>query len=195
MVSGRAYEKPILPLLAGVADSAAVENGIQALLREAGLMVGTSSCKDFPARVRELTADDPVLTSLVGSLLCVIEVMTREVETLTKRVLDEARIEPTCRWLMTAPGVRPTWRTQAGARLQGACRHRSRRRADPRRKVTTADVHDAAELGAVLPDAPGDTYGDIAYSGSKPKPLSVPGVAPRVLARHGQYGVEVERRT
>lgn len=36
-------------------------------------------------------------------------------------------------------------------------------------EVTTADIHDAAELGAILPDAPGDTFGDSAYSGSKPE--------------------------
>ncbi len=84
-----------------------VENGIRALLREVGLKVGTPSRKDFPARVRELAADDPVLASLAESLLCVVEVMTREVERLTKRVLDEVRAEPTCRRLMTVPGVGP----------------------------------------------------------------------------------------
>jgi transposase len=84
-----------------------VENGIRALLREVGLKVGTPSRKDFPARVRELAADDPVLMSLAGSLLSVIEVMTREVERLTKRAFDEVRIEPTCRRLMTVPGVGP----------------------------------------------------------------------------------------
>ena len=84
-----------------------VENGIRALLREVGLKVGTPSRKDFPARVRELAADDPVLMSLAGSLLSVIEVMTREVERLTKRAFDEVRIEPTCRRLMTMPGVGP----------------------------------------------------------------------------------------
>jgi transposase len=84
-----------------------VENGVRALLREVGLKVGTPSRKDFPARVRELAADDPVLTSLAESLLSVIEVMTREVVRLTKRVLDEVRIEATCRRLMTVPGVGP----------------------------------------------------------------------------------------
>ena len=84
-----------------------VENGIRALLREAGLKVGTPSRKDFPARVRELVADDPVLMSLAESLLSVIEVITREVEKLTRRVLDEVRVEPTCRRLMTVPGVGP----------------------------------------------------------------------------------------
>jgi transposase len=81
-----------------------VENGIRALLREVGLKVGTPSRKDFPARVRELAADDTV-QSLAESLLGVVEVMTREVERLTKRVLDEVRTEPTCRRLMTVPGV------------------------------------------------------------------------------------------
>src|SRR3954449_2543537 len=33
--------------------------------------------------------------------------MTREVERLTKRVLDEVRVETTCRRLMTVPGVGP----------------------------------------------------------------------------------------
>ena len=84
-----------------------VENGIRALLREVGLKVGTPSRKVFPGRVRELAADDPVLSSLAESLLDVVEVMTREVERLTRRVLDEVKAEPTCRRLMTVPGVGP----------------------------------------------------------------------------------------
>lgn len=84
-----------------------LENGIRALLREAGLKVGTPSRKDFPARVSELAADDTVLAGLAESLLSVIAVMTREVEALTKRVLDEVKVEPTCRRLMTVPGVGP----------------------------------------------------------------------------------------
>jgi transposase len=84
-----------------------VENGLRALLREVGLKVGTPSRKDFPARIRELAADDQVLASLAESLLAVVEVMTRETERLTKRVLDEVRVEPTCRRLMTVPGVGP----------------------------------------------------------------------------------------
>jgi transposase len=84
-----------------------VENGVRALLREAGLKVGTPSRRDFPARVRELAAGDPVLASLAESLLSIIDVMTREIERLTKRVLDEVKLEPTCRRLMTVPGVGP----------------------------------------------------------------------------------------
>jgi transposase len=84
-----------------------IENGIRALLREAGLKMGTPSRKYFPSRVRELAADDPVLTNLAESLLAVIEVMTQEADKLTRRVLDEVRAEPTCRRLMTVPGVGP----------------------------------------------------------------------------------------
>ena len=84
-----------------------VENGVRALLREAGLKVGTPSRKDFPARVRELAAGDALLTGLVESLLSVISIMTDEVARLTKRVLEEVRVEPTCRHLMTVPGVGP----------------------------------------------------------------------------------------
>lgn len=40
-------------------------------------------------------------------MLSVIEVMTQEVDRLTKRVLEEVRAEPTCRRLMTVPGVGP----------------------------------------------------------------------------------------
>ena len=84
-----------------------VENGVRALLREVGLKIGTPSRKAFPARVRELANDDPVLAGLAESLLSVIEIMTQEADKLTKRVLDEVKVEPTCRRLMTVPGVGP----------------------------------------------------------------------------------------
>jgi transposase len=76
-------------------------------VENAGLKVGTPSRKNFAARVGELVANDPVLAGLAGSLLSVIDVMTREVDRLTKRVLDEVRVEPTCRRLMTVQGVGP----------------------------------------------------------------------------------------
>ncbi|WP_209442178.1 transposase [Neoroseomonas oryzicola] len=34
-------------------------------------------------------------------------------------------------------------------------------------EVTTANVHDAAELAAVLPDDPGEVYGDSAFGGTR----------------------------
>ncbi len=104
-----------------------VENGIRALLREVGLKVGMPSRKDFPARVRELAADDPVLLSLAESLLSVIAVMTREAERLTKQVIDEVRVEPTCRRLMTVPGVGPLTALAFRATIDQPCRFRKSR--------------------------------------------------------------------
>ena len=72
-------------------------------------------------------------------------------------------------------------------------------------EVTTANVHNAAELDAVLPDAPGNTYGDTAYSGSKPnaairarggKPCAVhTGTwgGPDALTRLQEHNAEVRR--
>src|ERR671912_857781 len=36
-------------------------------------------------------------------------------------------------------------------------------------EITTANVHDAAELEAVLPPEPGDVYGDSAFAGARPE--------------------------
>lgn len=49
-------------------------------------------------------------------------------------------------------------------------------------EVTTANVHDAAELSAILPEAPGDTYGDSAFAGTKPEAtIRAHGGRPRVV--------------
>ena len=84
-----------------------VENGIPALLGEIGRKVGTPSRKDFPARVRELAADDPVLAALAESLLAVIEVMTKEANKLTKRVIVKSLPIPTP---FSRPIATPLWR-------------------------------------------------------------------------------------
>jgi transposase, IS5 family len=72
-------------------------------------------------------------------------------------------------------------------------------------EVTTANVHDAAELGAILPDAPGDTYGDSAFAGSRPEAaIRARGGTPRIvhastwggpeaLARLQAHNAEVRR--
>jgi transposase len=84
-----------------------VENGLPALLREAGLKLGRPGRKEFAARVRELTAGDSVLSAVAEPLLAVVEVMTRELARLTKQILAVVRDEPVCRRLMGVPGVGP----------------------------------------------------------------------------------------
>jgi IS5 family transposase len=49
-------------------------------------------------------------------------------------------------------------------------------------EITTANVRDAAELEAILPDAPSPTYGDSAYQGSRPERIiRARGGIPRVV--------------
>ena len=72
-------------------------------------------------------------------------------------------------------------------------------------EVTTANLHDAAELAAILPAAPGDTYGDTAYSGSRSEAaIRAQGGTPRIvhastwgsaeaLARLKAHNAEVRR--
>jgi transposase len=84
-----------------------LENGLRALLREAGLKLGTPARKELAARVREMTAADPGLSVLAEPLLTIIAAMARELAQLTRRVLDIVRDEPVCRRLMGVPGVGP----------------------------------------------------------------------------------------
>jgi transposase len=82
-----------------------LENGVRAALRETGLKLGKVGGKRFAERVRALAADDPVLSALVEPMLSIIATMRRELNRLTKQVLDIVRDEPICRHLMTAQGV------------------------------------------------------------------------------------------
>ena len=72
-------------------------------------------------------------------------------------------------------------------------------------EVTTANVHDAAELDPVLPDAPGRVYGDSAFAGDRPEAAirrhgGTPHVVqtgswggPEALARLQEHNAEVRR--
>src|SRR3954462_8897813 len=72
-------------------------------------------------------------------------------------------------------------------------------------EITTANVHDAAELEAVLPPEPGAVYGDSAFAGARPEGvIRVRGGTPRIvhtstwggpeaLARLEAHNAEVRR--
>jgi transposase len=85
----------------------AIENVIRAVLREAGLKLGTPSRASFAERVRDLVRDDACVSSLVEPLLAVLATMRHQLARLTKQVLDIVRGEEVCRRLMTVPGVGP----------------------------------------------------------------------------------------
>lgn len=88
-----------------------IENVVRAILREAGLKLGTPARAAFAGRVRELAAGDALVTSLVTSLvaplLAILSVMIEQLDVLTRQVLAIVRGEAVCRRLMSVPGVGP----------------------------------------------------------------------------------------
>jgi transposase len=88
-------------------ESRSIENVVRAVLREAGLKLGTPSRATFAARVRELAGDDPQVRPLVEPLLAILATMLDQLARLIKQVLDVVRAEPVCRRLLSVPGVGP----------------------------------------------------------------------------------------
>lgn len=84
-----------------------IENVVRAILREAGLKLGTPGRPAFAARVRELAGDDSLVMQLVEPLLSVLAAMLSALARLTKQVMDLVRKEAVCRRLMSVPGVGP----------------------------------------------------------------------------------------
>jgi len=85
----------------------AIENVVRAILREAGIKLGTPSRMAFAGRVRELAGGDSLVMALVEPLLAIIATMLDQLACLTKQVLAIARREDVCRRLMSVPGVGP----------------------------------------------------------------------------------------
>jgi transposase len=85
----------------------AIENVVRAVLREAGLKLGTPARAAFAGRVRELAGDDQAVMPIIEPLLAILETMLAELARLTKQVLALARNEEVCRRLMSVPGVGP----------------------------------------------------------------------------------------
>jgi len=84
-----------------------VDNGVRGLLRGFGLKVGTVGERAFPRRARGLAHSRPELAAVVEPLLQVREALLAGRERLHRLVLAAVRDEPTCRRLMTVPGVGP----------------------------------------------------------------------------------------
>ena len=84
-----------------------IENVVRAILREAGIKLGTPSRTAFADRVRERAGGDALVMPLIEPLLTILATMLREFARLTKQVLDIVRPEPICRRLMSVPGVGP----------------------------------------------------------------------------------------
>ena len=85
----------------------AIENVVRAILREAGLKLGTPTRAAFAGRVRELAEGDLLVMRLVQPLLAVLAGMIAQLDVLTRQVLAIVREEGVCRRLMSVPGVGP----------------------------------------------------------------------------------------
>jgi transposase len=81
-----------------------VDLGNQILLKPFGLLAGKGEGKTFAEKVRSLVPDGP-LHEVTEALLRAWEAINKEVATLSRRLVTEARQDDTVRRLMTAPGV------------------------------------------------------------------------------------------
>ena len=84
-----------------------IENVVRAILREAGIKLGTPSRTAFADRVRNVAGSEHAVMALVEPILTILTTMLREFARLTKQVLDIVRQEETCRRLMSVPGIGP----------------------------------------------------------------------------------------
>jgi transposase len=85
----------------------AIENVVRAVLREGGIKLGRPARAAFAGPVRDLVADDPLVTRLVEPLLAILVTMLDQLARLTKQVQDIVRGEEVCRRLMRVPGAGP----------------------------------------------------------------------------------------
>jgi len=84
-----------------------LSNQLRGILKTFGLVVGKTSGRAFEKRVRELTAGDIALESVIDSLLSVWRCTCEQVQALDRQILAHARADEVCRRLMTAPGIGP----------------------------------------------------------------------------------------
>lgn len=120
-----------------------IENVVRAILREAGIKLGTPSRTAFAGRVHELAGADPVVMPLVGPLLTILATMLGELARLTKQVLDLVRKEEVCRRLMSVPGVGPITALAFRATIDQPDRFRRSRNVGAHLGLTPARYHRA----------------------------------------------------
>ena len=82
-----------------------IDQGIRGVLRGFGLKVGQVSQGRLAARVRELAAGQPMLERVIEPMLRAREALRAEYLVLHRAMLGIVRADPTCKRLMTVPGV------------------------------------------------------------------------------------------
>jgi transposase len=76
-------------------------------IRQFGLKLGVVTRPKWEERVRELIAEDQFLSALLEPVLLCWRTMRAQLAVLQKQILRITRDDPTCRLLMTCPGVGP----------------------------------------------------------------------------------------
>src|SRR5215204_3073998 len=78
---------------------------IRSILKTFGLMAGTGAGHSFAIRVGELLKGRPSLAAIVDPLLAAWDAVREQIAVLDRRLIRLAKGDPTCRLLMTCPGV------------------------------------------------------------------------------------------
>jgi transposase len=111
-----------------VNEMRSIENVVRAILREAGIKLGTPSRTAFADRVRERASGDVLVMPLVKPLLAILTTMLREFARLTKQVpISSGSVPPLAK-------CRRASRPDAGA--LSIRRHRYPRKGKPLRRRT-----------------------------------------------------------
>ncbi len=82
-----------------------LSNQIRSILKTFGLMAGKGAGNPFAIRVRELLKGRPSLVAIVDPLLAAWTAVREQIAVLDRRLISLAKGDPTCRLLMTCPGV------------------------------------------------------------------------------------------
>jgi transposase len=84
-----------------------IEADLRTLLKNFGWSMGKVGQSQFEARVLELAASDPFLTSVMVPMLDARRAMREQYDRLHHTLLQVVQADPACRRLMTMPGVGP----------------------------------------------------------------------------------------
>ena len=99
-----------------------LSNQIRSTLKTFGLMAGKGAGRAFASRVRELLDGRPTLAAIIDPLLAAWQAVRAQIAVLDRRLISLAKGDPTCRLLMTCPGIGVIVATSFAAAI-GAPKH------------------------------------------------------------------------
>ncbi len=82
-----------------------LSNMIRGVLKTFGLLPGAGRGQRFDRQVENLIEHEPQLAAIVRPLLDTWRQLAKQISVFDKAVLQQVRADPTCRLLMTVPGI------------------------------------------------------------------------------------------